>query len=64
MNYLILSKELKSCQNLDGESSNQVEAKAIIIVPDDEFVKVFAHQLKDEAYMLSKDDKVPDFNHI
>ena len=64
MNDVLLFQKLQCCKNLYGKSSYQLWTKSIIIVPDDEFVQVFAQNFKDYTNMFSEDDKILDLDNV
>lgn len=64
MNDSLLTQKLERCQNLNSESSDEIKAETIIIIPDNKFVEILTHFLKKKTNMSPEDNKISDFDDI
>ena len=64
MDDAVLFEELQGDQDLDGESSDQLLAKAVIVVADDQLIQIIAEKLKDNADVLPKNYEIFDPDNI
>jgi hypothetical protein len=49
---------------LDSKASDELRTEAVVVVPDDEFVKVFTEQIEHNTDMLSKDDEILNLDNV
>ena len=58
VDYVLLAKELQTHKDLDGEPSDELLIESVVIVPDNQLVKVIAEELEYYADVLPKNNKI------